>query len=309
MTDEILAEVEDGGTPCVFLDQGARESRGDRTTIVRLRLDGAGIRRHRGCGDPRRIVESGRGPAARRLPEVLALPGDQIGALDRAGRGAPVSVGGHEDAAVDVELRERGGVLTVVAQFALEPDPSGVPPAGELDPDGVAPREQPVGHVEGLVVHALAVVGPPRPQVARSGHLDAVDPDAVEAESGDVEPGPPDGGGNLELGPEERRGVPVLPGGGVTAGADPFGDPVSCGEQTGLELRAPGNLRPVWAREGHGRAVFGGRRQTNVREGDVAGGDARGRPHGGVVLDSDELDSSARPRIECKARRDLPAEE
>ncbi len=179
----VLAQVEDEGAFGFLLDRHRPQVRHLAHARPDLRDE-----RH----DPQRldlgrlpapVVEARLGPAGRLQPGVVVLAHQQVLRHDRARGGLPGAVA--EDAhggpvrELQLELHERAGRAAPVLPAPARHVP-GVPAVAKDGRDGVLSLLHERRHVVRLVLEAVAVVGPARPQQVARGRL-AVDEQRVEA--------------------------------------------------------------------------------------------------------------------------------
>ncbi len=193
--DHVLAEVEH---PAPGLGLGEREGREFVQHADRQVGGGLEAPVLHACRDgrPRAVVDRVGAPAVDRLPGVVDLAVHDVRHDDRPVVAAPGIVGHHPLGGPvlvgDLELSAQGGRLAVERAGVEQPRAAGEPARPDDRAEHIASPADLARDVEGLVVHPLAVVGPPRGE-PRVAHAFAVEVGLVDAQRRCVQTSPADG--------------------------------------------------------------------------------------------------------------------
>ena len=207
---EVLSHVEHEDPGLGFRDRRGTQLFED--AYRRGRRGGEGCRGRLAHVDdlPGGIVETGSIPGRHLEAGVIRLPHEEVGVEDGPGRGAPVCIArdGLHRAVSHLQAQHRGeaDAVSVVVTLSSVADVAGIPAVRDDRAEGVRPPPpEQGGHVVGVVVEALRVVGPPRGEPVPP-HALAVEPYLVDAERGRMERGPRDLSPSLELPTQVARG-------------------------------------------------------------------------------------------------------
>ncbi len=211
---EVLAQIEHEHARLRLGDLHRRQLAGLLLGNARERLEFGRNRIGHGHRPPIARAYPGRGPTGDLLGGVVGFAGQNAGLDVRSEGGLPRAVGGdglHRAVGqLDFELGQQPRPVAIVKPIRG----AVVPTAGQHAADGVpAVRPDQVGHVVGLVVDPLLVVGPAGREVVVAHRL-AVDPETVEAQRTAVDRGPADRAWNVKLLAQQRAGQGGIVGAG-----------------------------------------------------------------------------------------------